>query len=143
MHHRNLLKPFIMLSKFDFHCPCCDHKLNKNDEIHFLVKTGKKLLSKLRLNPVPGVYGYKSDHNLDIKNGDHVKFYCENCESNLQSIDHSGFVGIYLIVSKDITYELIFSPICGERITYVIIDGQIVKYGNDFLSIMSFKKKAG
>lgn len=133
-----------MLSKFNFHCPCCNHKLNKNDEIHFLVKKDNKKLTKLRLNPVPGVYGYKSDHSLKIKNGDRVKFYCENCESNLQSIDHSGFVGIYLRVSKDVTFELIFSPVCGERITYVIMDGEIVKYGNDFLSIMSHNtKKAG
>lgn len=130
-----------MFDDFDFHCPCCDHKLNMNNEIDFKVNTNDKYLSKLRLSRVPGVYGYKSDHKLDIQNGDHVDFYCPKCESNLHSIQHLDFIEIKIKLTEDVEYNLVFSPICGEKKTYVVMNGEFVRFGSDFISIMSFNNK--
>ncbi|MFT5858579.1 MAG: hypothetical protein ACI865_000667 [Flavobacteriaceae bacterium] len=125
---------------YNYYCPNCDHQFNKNEKLHFLVsfKNAKKV--KLQLSKEPGVYGYKSNHNLTINNGDLITFFCEKCEVNLQSINRPDFVKIDLRVSNEIIFELLFSPVCGDKKTYVIMEGELVKYGSDFLSIMSSKK---
>lgn len=126
-----------MLSTFDYHCPHCSHKLNKETQVEFLVRYKRKKKSKLLLAKQPGVYGYKSMHNLNIKNGDKVEFFCTHCEESLISDKRPKFVGIELWTQGEKYLDLFFSPICGERVTYVEMDGELMRFGSDFFSIMS------
>lgn len=125
-----------MLANFNYHCPHCKTQLNKGNQIEFLVGYKDHKKTPLLLSKQPGVYGYKSQHDLNIENGDSVDFFCSSCENSLISENRSKFVGIE-IWSNDAPYlNLFFSPICGERITYVEMDGELMRFGSDFFSIM-------
>lgn len=132
-----------MLASFDYHCPHCAHKLNRGRQVEFLVRFNGKKKSPLILDKQPGVYGYKSTHSLNIKNGDHVDFFCSSCETSLQSDKRPEFVGIDLWTRGEKYLDLYFSPICGERVTYVDMDGELMRFGSDFFSIMAGKMGMG
>lgn len=125
-----------MLANFNYHCPHCKQKLNDPNQISFLVGYKDHPRSKLLLSKEPGVYGYKSEHDLKIKNGDRVDFFCFSCESNLTSPKRPHFVGIELWTANEPYLDLFFSPICGERLTYVEMEGELMRFGSDFFSIM-------
>lgn len=131
-----------MLSSFDYHCPHCAKKLNDESEVAFLVKSDENKTSKLTLAKQPGVYGYKSTHGLDIKNGDKVSFFCLHCEANLQSKKRPKFIEIELWSNGEKFNVLYFSPVCGERVSYVEADGELMGFGADFISIMEMKRGA-
>ncbi|GAB5416097.1 MAG: hypothetical protein Crog4KO_13180 [Crocinitomicaceae bacterium] len=125
-----------MLTNYNYHCPHCKTQLNAGNQIQFTVSYKGHKKSTLLLSKQPGVYGYKSEHNLKIENGDKVSFYCPSCDASLLSEKRAEFVGIE-IWSDDTPYlDLFFSPICGERITYVEMDGELMRFGSDFFSIM-------
>lgn len=126
-----------MLSTFDYHCPHCSKKLNSDQQVKFLVRFKKKKKSTLLLDKQPGVYGYKSTHSLNIKNGDRVHFFCSSCETSLRSAKRPEFVEIALWSQGERYLDLFFSPICGERVTYVEMDGELMRFGSDFISIMA------
>ena len=125
-----------MLANFNYHCPHCQSQLNKESQIEFLVAYKDHNKTPLLLSKQPGVYGYKSKHDLSIENGDKVDFFCNSCEKPLDSKKRPGFVEI-VIWTEGIPYlDLFFSPICGERITYVEMNGELMRFGSDFFSIM-------
>lgn len=130
-----------MLYEYDYHCTHCDHRLNVGRDVHFLVETkdGEKQL--LKLSKIPGVFGHKSEHTRTILDGDKVNFYCVKCENNLQSETKPEFVEIKLRVSKTIDYQLFISPICGERASYIMLEGELVSYGNNFFTVLIDEKK--
>ncbi len=125
-----------MLANFNYHCPHCQAQLNKENQIEFLVAYKDHRKTPLLLSKQPGVYGYKSNHNLIIENGDKVDFFCHSCETQLDSEKRSGFVQIQLWTEGAPYLELFFSPICGERLTYVEMEGELMRFGSDFFSIM-------
>lgn len=129
-----------MLSEYNYHCPSCSHKLNQNSDLHFLASHNTADKSKLLLSKEPGVYGYKSTHELQISNGDRIRFYCEKCEMELESKSRPYFVEILLVVSNDVSFKLFFSPVCGEKKTYVDMDGELARFGSDFFSVIAKKK---
>ena len=131
-----------MLEEYHYHCTLCGHKLNQGNDVHFLVALDEGEKHQLKLSKVPGVFGHKSDHTLSIKDGDVVDFYCPKCESNLRSETRPEFVEIQLVVAKTREYPLFISPICGDRASYILREGQLNSYGNDFFSILSNDPKA-
>lgn len=126
-----------MLANFNYHCPNCNHQLNDQNQVEFLVRHKSQDSSRLLLAKQPGVYGYKSNHTLDIKHGDCVDFFCVKCDTNLQSNKRPHFVGIELWTENEKYLDLFFSPICGERVTYVEMEGELMRFGSDFFSIMA------
>lgn len=131
-----------MLANFNYHCPNCQAQLNQGSQIEFLVSYKDHIKSPLLLSKQPGVYGYKSEHNLTIENGDKVDFHCNHCEESLQSKKRPLFVQIQVWASDAPYLDLFFSPICGERLTYVEMDGELMRFGSNFFSIMKTRKGA-
>lgn len=130
-----------MLSKYDYYCTNCDFKLSEGSEVHFLVSIGASDLQPLRLIKVPGTYGHRSEHSLEIKEGDKVNFFCVRCKENLQSKTKPEFIEISLRVKDSLDFKLFFSPICGDKTTYILLDGELTRYGNDFFSIGTSNSK--
>tara|TARA_B100000809_G_C14899390_1_gene445683 strand:+ start:133 stop:528 length:396 start_codon:yes stop_codon:yes gene_type:complete len=120
-----------MLSKYHFHCPHCQVDLTKNNEIKFLVNFNN-FNFKLFLSAIPNTYGHKSDIDIPIETGDRLLFQCNSCKTNLQSKKYSDFVEISLKVKTGITFEILFSPICGKKTTYIIMEDEMVKFRDDF-----------
>ena len=125
-----------MLWKYDYHCPHCNHQLTKDTEIHFDVKTEEGIEASLYLSTIPGVFGYQSDQNLLLNTGDSIEFYCQSCSSNLQSESHPQYVEVSMKVSDDIVFEVFFSPVYGEKVTYVMMENELVKYNDQFFGVI-------
>ncbi|MDC0257185.1 hypothetical protein OAK35_00430 [Crocinitomicaceae bacterium] len=125
-----------MLANFNYHCPHCQTQLNKGSQIEFLVGYKDHQKTPLLLSKEPGVYGYRSKHNLVIENGDKVDFYCHSCEEPLQSLKRPGLVEIQIWTDDAPYLDLFFSATCGERLTYVEMEGELMRFGSDFFSIM-------
>ena len=115
-----------MLANYDYYCPNCDARLTSNKQIHFLVCIRGFEMANLYLSATPGEYGHKSDHDLKIKNGDRVEFHCTSCRTNLKSKNYPDFVEIHLKVTPEVVFEVLFSPVCGEKTTYVIMENEMV-----------------
>lgn len=124
-----------MLSNYDYHCPHCLHNLTNNEEIHFIVEDANNQRAHLYLNAEPGIYGYRSSKDLDIQPGDRLSFSCSSCEKNLVSSKYANFIEIQLKISDDIFFEVLFSPICGHEITYVVMEGNLEIYRAGFLGL--------
>lgn len=131
-----------MLQDYNYYCPHCKCRLTMNNAIHFYIKDKHKQKANISLSAAPGVYGYESDVNLEIMIGDILEFYCPSCHANLQSKKYPDFIEIHLIVTENIYFEVLFSPKYGEKITYVIMENEMVKYKDDFFSFYSNRKKA-
>lgn len=123
-----------MLWNYDYHCPHCDHKLTENDQISFLVKAKNNIKSTLQISAVPGVYGYESSTHLGLEHGDRVDFFCSSCQSNLQSETFIEFVELNLKVAENIVFEVFFSPVYGEEVTYIKTEEGLVQYTETFFS---------
>ena len=121
-----------MLWKYHYHCPNCDHQLTKNNQIHFYVKTSNGQTGNLFLSAVPGEYGYDADEPLSFNSGDKIEFYCPSCSSNLQAKEYPELVEITMRVTDKIVFEVFFSPVYGEKVTYVMMENELVKYRDDF-----------
>lgn len=121
-----------MLWKYNYHCPNCDHQLTNNNQIHFIVVTTSNQRGNLFLSAVPGDYGYESDDTLVFNQGDKIDFFCPSCSSNLASKDHPNLIEINMKVSDDIIFEVFFSPVYGEKVTYVMMENELVKYRDNF-----------
>ena len=123
-----------MLANYDYYCPCCKGKLSKEHGVHFLVENDKKQKADLYLSPLPGVYHYMSDKEISIDKGERIKFYCYTCREDLQSEVYPQLILIHLKVTDDILFDVLFSPVCGEKQTYVIMEGKLEKYAESFLA---------
>ena len=121
-----------MLWKYNYYCPRCDHQLTNNDQIHFTVETISKQHGDLFLSTVPGEYGCNSDDSLTFSQGEKIDFFCPSCGANLLSENHPELVEINMKVSDDIVFEVFFSPVCGEQVTYVMMENELVKYRDNF-----------
>ncbi|MFT6921626.1 MAG: hypothetical protein ACJA1C_000623 [Crocinitomicaceae bacterium] len=121
-----------MLWKYNYHCPHCAFQLTNNDQIRFKVETKDNKFTSINLNAAPGKYGYDAEDSLTLTQGDKLKFYCPSCGSDLQSKSHPQFVEVNLKVKEGIVFEVFFSPVYGEKITYVMMENKLVKYHDDF-----------
>lgn len=121
-----------MLWKYNYHCPHCAFQLTNNDQIRFRVETEANAFTSINLNAAPGEYGYNSEDSLTLTPGQKIKFYCPSCNSDLQSKSHPQYVEVNLKVKEGIVFEVFFSPVYGEKLTYVMMENELVKYHEDF-----------
>lgn len=121
-----------MLWKYNYHCHKCDHQLTCEDQIHFKVETQDNQKANLFLSAIPGEYGYNTNDSLKLNIGEKIDFFCPSCNVNLESVNHVGLVEVSMKVTKDVIFEVFFSPVYGEKITYVEMEGELVKYRDDF-----------
>jgi len=117
-----------MLANYEYYCPHCNSNLSSNKGVSFYIENCKNQRANLYLSPLPCIYHYTSDVEISIDKGEKVLFYCGCCKQSLQSETHPKFVEIHLKVTEDILFEVLFSPICGEKLTYVVMEGCLEKY---------------
>ena len=121
-----------MLWKYNYHCPSCDFQLTKNNQIYFKVETIDNQKANLCLSAVPGEYGYNSNDALTLVVGDKINFFCPSCSTNLQSKSHPELIEVAMKVTNEVIFEVFFSPVYGEKMTYVMMEEELVKYNDDF-----------
>jgi len=130
-----------MIANYDYHCPHCNHKLNADNKIHFKVKDSQNNSARLMLSAIPGDFEFNP--NLQFKMGETFLFFCESCNTNLVSKKHPLFIEINLQLDQYEKYRVLFSPTAGDKMTFVIMDNEVVKHRDNFFSIISDFNQAG
>lgn len=131
-----------MLRNYDYCCPHCKASLFNLMGVSFYIKNEYGQGANLHLSPNPGTYHYMSDADFSFGIGEKLDFHCISCKKNLQSVDNPKFVEIHLKVSEEILFEVLFSPICGEKLTYIVMEGKLEKYERNILAFDYLRKEA-
>ena len=113
-----------------YSCPKCHDILLQDDRLMFLVKTPQQRWAELSLSTIPSEV-FLINTNLEIQSGDVLQFYCFHCKVNLASKHFKNFVEIQFNRENE-HYRVLLSPICGEKIAYIVMDEKNIKLRNDF-----------
>ena len=124
-----------MLKKYDYHCPSCDRLISKENLLHFVVMDTKGVKAPLTLSAYPGVYGYTADQHLTINTGDKIDFFCTSCDASLTSERFPDYVEMRLSTPNGGMMEVLFSPVCGQEESLVVVNGKPVNYLDNFVSV--------
>lgn len=119
-----------MINQYDYHCPKCDEKLSKNNQVIFTVKRDNGESATLYLEAKPGSYDYECQPPIQFSEKEIIDFHCPKCDVNLKSSKYSRFVEIILKVSSKVTMEVFFSRVYGIHQTYVGIEDFEEEYGD-------------
>jgi len=125
--------------KTKFQCPHCLAHLRVRENIIFKVKTQNNRIGILLLNPDLGNYSYISAPNLKFAKGEKFVFYCPVCCSDLAATNiNPNLVNILMNDGKN-EYDVYFSSVVGEHLTFKILDENIVeRYGEDYSAYVNY-----
>ncbi len=127
-----------MLSNYNYHCPQCDHLLTRDDKIYFFFYGNAGQKTDIILSAMPGVYGHLNSRNTHIKEGDRIDFHCPGCTSSLLSENKPEYVKIHLKICDGFVFDVLFSPICGEKVSYILMENEMVVYKGNFLRTINY-----
>ncbi len=118
--------------KNDFLCPYCKGKLNIKGNIVLSVHTESNKNGLVFLSPKLGNYETIKHPKFEIKDGEHLDFFCPICHANLAAIEFSeNLAKIFMTDESQKVYEIVFSEIAGEHCTYKLVDSMIESYGEN------------
>lgn len=129
-----------MLSNYDYYCPHCYQNIRTRDWVRFKVQKEDDLEADLFLSPSPQDYSYHCLPDLKLRPGDRLEFSCFNCKESLQSKEYPKFVNIHLKVTESIVFDILFSPVCGVKQTFIEMEGDLEPYTGNFLSFHTPRK---
>lgn len=116
--------------KNDFLCPYCKGKLNVNNNIVLSVHTESQKVGLVFLNSKLGNYDTVTHPSFNLKEGEHLDFFCPICHANLAAIEFDeNLAKVFMTDESQKVYEIVFSEIAGEYCTYKLIDAMIDSYG--------------
>jgi len=115
----------------DFKCPHCQNLLNVGENIVFAArnKWGKEGL--IMLHPEIGNYTVLKHPNFDVPKGEMLEFHCMYCNKQLLSERSKNLAKILMVDENGKEYEIHFSRIAGQHLTYKIIGETVEIFGED------------
>ena len=119
-----------MFSTYQYYCPKCDARLNKDGMVIFRVMNGSDFLTLIHLNPKPGEYDFECVPAAELEPGKRYDFCCPTCMENLQSPRFKDFVSIWLRPAERIEFEVLFDRAAGQHTTYVITEDMTERHGD-------------
>jgi len=115
----------------DFLCPKCRSYLNIGTKIIFSIKLDSNKLGLLLLEKDLGNYEVKKQEQIKYEEGDLVGFFCPICHENLVSEVHSNLAKIIMLDNDRQEFDIYFSRISGEHVTFKVKDNEIEAFGPD------------
>lgn len=116
--------------KNDFLCPYCKGKLNVHGNIVLSVRTESQKRGLVFLSPKLGNYETITHPSFEMKEGEHLDFFCPICHANLAAIEYDeNLAKVFMTDESQKVYEIVFSEIAGEHCTYKLVDHMIESYG--------------
>lgn len=116
--------------KNDFLCPYCKGKLNIEGNIVLSVRTESQKRGLVFLSPSLGNYETTTHPSFEMKEGEHLDFFCPICHANLAAIEFDdNLAKVFMTDESQKVYEIVFSEIAGEHCTYKLVDHMIESYG--------------
>lgn len=120
-------------------CPYCRGNLRIDNDIIFAVRTHDHQRGLLLVSPTLGNYQYRKHPDLDIKEGDQLETFCPMCHSNLKAINVNNHLAEVVMLDKSgKEYQVYFSEIVGEHVTFKIDDSRMESYGEDTEGYVNF-----
>lgn len=121
------------IGSYEYHCPHCQENLRAKEGIEFNTRNEDGKMRSIYLDPNLGKYEFYYDYSHVFKENEKVDFSCPHCETNLQSPKHSDYVEILMIVSENVSFEVLFSRLYGVKRTYIVMEDYVEKHGDDML----------
>ena len=93
----------------------------------------------LLLNPELGNYSYISAPDLKFAKGEKLNFYCPVCCHTLAAVHINPNLINVIMHDGNNEYDVYFSSVVGEHLTFKIHDEDIVeRYGEDYSAYVSY-----
>ena len=125
--------------KNEYICPYCRGNLKIDNDIIFAVRTQSQQRGILMVNPELGNYRYRKHPDLEVKDGDQLETFCPMCHSNLKAIDVNKHLAEVILIDEDgDEYQIYFSEIVGEHVTFKIKDADMESFGDDSEGYINF-----
>jgi len=123
----------------EYLCPYCRGNLKIGNDIVFAVRTKNEQRGILLLSPKLGNYRVRKHDSLALKEGERLDTFCPMCHSNLRAINvNTNLAEVLMIDTDGDEYEIYFSEIVGEHVTFKIKDADIESFGDDTESYMNY-----
>ena len=116
----------------EYLCKACRGVLNVKTSIILSatrINSSKKGL--LFLNPELGNYTVTTHPNFKIEEGEEYLFNCPICHAHLNSLKYDHLVRVIMIDDNGDEFDIYFSDIVGEKLTYKISGKVVEKIGPD------------
>ena len=125
--------------KNEYICPYCRGNLKIDNDIIFAIRTQNQQRGILMVNPELGNYRYRKHPDLEVKDGDQLETFCPMCHSNLKAIDVNRHLAEVILIDEDgDEYQIYFSEIVGEHVTFKIKDADMESFGDDSEGYINF-----
>ncbi|MCF8303329.1 MAG: hypothetical protein K9I94_08670 [Bacteroidales bacterium] len=125
-----------------FACPKCRGYLVLQGYLVFSVKTEKGSSGLIFLSPRLGDYESHMHPSLEMKSGERASFFCPICHARLNHRRYNDLVRVWMYDDNGERFEIFFSRIKGDKVTFQIKGNFIQRYGdkhprfNEYLRIM-------
>lgn len=125
--------------KNEYVCPYCRGNLKIDNDIIFAVRTQSEQRGLLMVSPQLGNYSYRKHPDLEFTDGERVETFCPMCHSNLKAINVStNLAEVIMIDEAGDEYQIYFSEIVGEHVTFKIKDTDMESFGDDTAGYINF-----
>lgn len=125
--------------KNTFQCPHCLAHLRVRENVIFRVRTKEMKRGMLLINPELGNYSYISAPDLKFALGEKVDFYCPVCCEDLAVKSINPNLVNVRMKDGERDYDVYFSSVVGEHLTFKIHDHNIVdRFGEDYSAYVSY-----
>ncbi len=123
----------------EYMCPYCRGQLKIENDIVLAVRTKTEQRGVLLLSPKLGNYRVRKHADLDLNEGEHLEVFCPMCHSNLKAINvNSDLAEVIMKDDNGDEYQIFFSEIVGEHVTFKIHDSDVESYGDDTGNYMNY-----
>ncbi len=125
--------------KNEYICPYCRGNLKIDNDIVFAVRTQSEQRGIIMVSPKLGNYRYRKHPDLKLKDGDLLETFCPMCHSNLKAINvNTNLAEVIMVDENGDEYQIYFSEIVGEHVTFKIKDSDMESYGDDTEGYINF-----
>ncbi|NQV43155.1 MAG: hypothetical protein HQ506_12465 [Candidatus Marinimicrobia bacterium] len=125
--------------KNEYVCPYCRGSLKVDNDIVFAIRTKNEQRGLIMVSPELGDYRFRKHPDLDLKDGDRLETFCPMCHSNLKAINvNSNLAEVIMVNEEGDEYQIYFSEIVGEHVTFKIKDAEMEKFGDDSEGYINF-----
>ena len=125
--------------KNEYLCPYCRGNLKIENDIIFAARTKSEQRGIILLSPKLGNYRVRKHPDLKFEEGEQLEIFCPMCHSNLKAINiNENLAEVLMIDELGDEYEIYFSEIVGEHVTFKIHDSNVESFGDDTDNYMNY-----
>lgn len=120
-------------------CPYCRGNLQVENNIIFSVRAHGEQRGLIMVSPELGNYRFRKHPDLNLNDGDQLETFCPMCHSNLKAINvNKNLAEVIMIDGDGEEFQIYFSEIVGEHVTFKIKDTELESFGDDTEDYINF-----